>query len=47
MASQTNEPFIRIRFKESTIKKIESITNKRFNNNGEKLILEILKRVKK
>ncbi len=29
-------------FRESTIKKIETITNKRWQKNGEELVLEIL-----
>ena len=35
----------RILFHEPTIKKIEKITQKRYNNNGERLINEILDKI--
>ena len=37
----------RILFHEPTIKKIEKITQKRYNNNGERLINEILDKIGK
>ena len=41
------ESTFRIQFHESTIKRLEQFTNKRYNNNGEKLVLEILKKIEK
>jgi len=41
-----NERVYQIRFHESTINKIEKLTNKRYNLNGEKLVLEVIKNKK-
>ena len=47
MKRQKHEYIFHIRLRESTISEIEKITQKRYNNNGEKLVLEILDKIKK
>ena len=44
---EKEEQIFRVMLHETTINKLEGLTKKRYNNNGEKLILEIIKKIPK